>query len=186
MLNKLYSLDKAKAIVPFVRLSYGKPTEYMWSDEEGNDHIIHQAEGGEQGDPLMPLLFALGIHNALEAVSLQLEPGEDICAFLDDVYVICKPERVRPIYDLLAAHLYDSAGIQLHTGRISVWNSAGICPPDIQDLGGDEGAWSPRGIKILGVQIGSDEFMREHAEDRLNIERRFLVKIERMADPQCA
>ena len=36
-------------------------------------HSIHQGEGGEQGDALMPLLFSLGF------------------AFLDDIYVLCPP-----------------------------------------------------------------------------------------------
>ena len=31
----------------------------------GVTHEIHQGEGGEQGDPLMPLLFALGLHKSL-------------------------------------------------------------------------------------------------------------------------
>ena len=30
---------------------------------------LPQGEGGEQGDPLMPLLFALGQYEALQAVS---------------------------------------------------------------------------------------------------------------------
>ena len=44
-----------------------------------------QAEGGEQGDPLMPFLFANGIHGALEEVASSMEHGEQFCAFLDDV-----------------------------------------------------------------------------------------------------
>ena len=87
----------ARSILPFVRLSYASPTEYWWADEDGADHAIKQGEGGEQGDPLMPLLFALGIHDALAEVAGQLEDGEDLCAFLDDVYALCRPERVRTI-----------------------------------------------------------------------------------------
>ena len=34
----------------------------------GITQYISQGEGGEQGDPLMPLLFALGQHRALEAI----------------------------------------------------------------------------------------------------------------------
>ena len=39
-------------------------------------HTIDQGEGGEQGDPLMPLLFALGQHGALEAVQRTLRGDE--------------------------------------------------------------------------------------------------------------
>ena len=44
----------------------------------------HQGEGGEQGDALMPLLFAVGQHQALEAAHRQLQNNESIFAFLDD------------------------------------------------------------------------------------------------------
>ena len=42
-------------------------------DVEGVVHEIDQGEGGEQGDPLMPLLFSLGQHAALRAVQRQLQ-----------------------------------------------------------------------------------------------------------------
>ena len=83
----------------------------------------------------MRLLFALGIHEALSQVSAQLQPGEDLCAFLDDVYALCSPERVRPIYNLLAEAFRRHAGIELHAGKTKVWNKAGIEPPNIADLG---------------------------------------------------
>ena len=47
-------------------------------------HRIPQGEGGEQGDALMPLLFAVGQHTALEEASAQLWPGE---RNLDDIYL---------------------------------------------------------------------------------------------------
>ena len=60
--------------LPFVSMFYGSPSEYLWEDNEGTVHRIPQGEGGEQGDALMPLLFALGQHEALQAVSRQLRP----------------------------------------------------------------------------------------------------------------
>ena len=38
---------------------YGRPSTYLWEDEEGTVHTIIQGEGGEQSDALMPLLFSL-------------------------------------------------------------------------------------------------------------------------------
>ena len=40
----------------------------MWYDDEGAPHEILQGEGCEQGDPLMPALYALGEHAALTQV----------------------------------------------------------------------------------------------------------------------
>ena len=41
----------------------------LWEDDDNIVHSIPQAEGGEQGDPLMPLIFSLGQHRALQASS---------------------------------------------------------------------------------------------------------------------
>ena len=60
-----------------------------WKDLDGVQHDVHQHEGGEQGDPLMPLLFSLAIHNALLEVKAGMRPGELLSAFLDDVYLRC-------------------------------------------------------------------------------------------------
>ena len=53
--------------IAFVRLFCSEPSVYLWEDDAGTVHTIHQGEGGrEQGDPLMPLLFSLGQHASLE------------------------------------------------------------------------------------------------------------------------
>ena len=55
-------------------------------------HWIWQHEGGEQGDPLMPLLFSLAIHDALVEVRRHLRDWELLFAYLDDVHVVSKPD----------------------------------------------------------------------------------------------
>ena len=55
---------------------------------------IPQGEGGEQGDALMPLLFAVGQHAALVAAQGRLQQDERILTFLDDMYTTSDPDRV--------------------------------------------------------------------------------------------
>ena len=82
----------------------------------------------------MPLLFSLGIHDAFAEVSAQLQPNEHVFAYLDDVYVVVKPERIRAVYDLLASTLQEKAGIRLHTGKTRTWNRARrACPRSSAD-----------------------------------------------------
>ena len=92
-------MPKARVIFPFVRLSYATPSNYSWWDAKGERRIVTQAEGEEQGDALMPFLFSIGIRAALEEFPATLEPGEQLCAFLDDVYALCQPSRVKDIHD---------------------------------------------------------------------------------------
>ena len=102
---------------------------------QGIGEQCHKQKGSEQGDPLMPLLFSIGIHGALEEVSGSLEVGELLCAFLDDTYFLCEPDRVRPLFDLLAEALMRHAGIQLHQGKTRVWNRSGTLLVDVNTLG---------------------------------------------------
>ena len=53
--------------LPFVRMFYGFPSQYLWDDDDGVTHPIPQGEGGEQGDAMMPLMFLLGQHEALQS-----------------------------------------------------------------------------------------------------------------------
>ena len=68
MLRGLCRVPDGPEALPFVRMFYGQASVYLWEDDEGTVHDIHQNEGGEQGDALMPLLFSLGQHPALQAV----------------------------------------------------------------------------------------------------------------------
>ena len=75
-----------------------------------------------------------------------LTPDEQICAYLDDVYIVCQPDRVRFLFDLLAEALFRVAGIRLHDGKTRVWNRSGIVPQNVEELGPD--VWQPRGITV--------------------------------------
>ena len=149
---------------------YARPSEYVWHDDSCQPHAVTQAEGGEQGDPLMPALFSLGQHPALEAVAAQLQPGEALYAFLDDVYAVVEPNRVRPVYDLLAHHLHETARIRLNSGKTRIWNKTGHQPPNTEDLGaatwvGDQSLPpEQQGITVLGAPIGSAEHIQSHLQ----------------------
>ena len=53
MLRGLANCPNAHRLLPFVMLSYGRQSTYLWSDDQGIAHEIKQGEGGEQGDALM-------------------------------------------------------------------------------------------------------------------------------------
>ena len=133
---------------------------------------------------MMPMLFSLGIHTALVRVKEQLREGEYLFAYLDDVYAVVEPDRVRTVYDLLAVALLDVAGIRLNEGKTRTWNRAGLRPPLMEDLG--DNVWSPEGVKVLGTPVGSDAFVRQHVEERLADEQRLWDAIPEVPDIQCA
>ena len=83
----------------------------------------------------MPALFSLGHHRALEAVRTRLRPGERLDAYLDDIYVICLPERVTAVYAVLEEELWRHSRIQINMGKTRVWNRAGEKPQHCDSLG---------------------------------------------------
>ena len=91
------SMDQGEKLIPFLLQFYGHPSTHLWEDEEGTVHEIQQGEGGEQGDPLMPVLFAMGQHQALQGVQDSLQPTETLMAFLDDVCVLSNPDRISDV-----------------------------------------------------------------------------------------
>ena len=95
--------------------------------------------------------------------------GERVAAFLDDIYVTAQPNRIRALFDRLAHHLHSRTGIQLHQGKTQVWNASGILPPGITSLTQSAAVWVgdhelPRrqqGLRVLGLPIGTDEYIQE-------------------------
>ena len=169
MLQGLRHTPHAQDALPFVRLFYSQPSTYLWVDDGGHVHRITQADGGEQGDPLMPALFSPGLDFALRAFQTELVAGERVAAFLDDIYVTAQPNRIRALFDRLAHHLHSRTGIQLHQGKTQVWNASGILPPGITSLTQSAAVWVgdhelPRrqqGLRVLGLPIGTDEYIQE-------------------------
>ena len=97
MMSAVHRMPDGDTLFPYVLQFYGHPSTHLLDDEEGVVHEIRQGESGEQGDPLMPALFALGQHQALEAIQGSLQPSEILTAFLDDVHVTTLPDRVTTV-----------------------------------------------------------------------------------------
>ena len=117
-------------------------------------------------------------------MSKRLHSEEHIFAYLDDIYILAKPTRVRELYDMLAALLKDHANISINEGKTRVWNRGGICPEHVADLG--ENVWSPEGVVILGTPLGQIDFVQQHAQKRIEEERKLWNMLTYIPDLQCA
>ena len=180
-----------RALLPFVRLWYGRTSHYAWRDQDGTQHVIEQGEGVEQGDALSPALFALGLHAALCDARSRLHNDDVLVAFLDDIYLVTKGGRAREAFDTVANAVYRGAGVRANLGKCRVWSRAGgKAPEGIAELGpdvwrGDRTA-DARGLVLLGTPLGSPEYVRAHTDERLATERRLLAELPVLPDPQCA
>ena len=197
----LSHLEEGDKLLPFVRLFYSSPSTFLWEDDVGTVHHIPQGEGGEQGDPLMPLLVALGQHTALLEVSDRLDEGERLVAFLDDLCALSGPDRTVDCHNILAEELWEHARIRLNQGKTCVFNKGGEVPDGIQVLqtvaervdpearvwrGDHQSDPGRRGITILGTPVGTREFVLNELESKACEHATFLRRIPAIQDLQCA
>ena len=173
MLTGLAQVSGGASTLPFVRMFYGSPSQYLWDDDDGVSHTIPQGEGGEQGDAMMPLLFALGQHEALQAANQNMREGEFLFAFHDDVVMVTNPDRVGPVYAAVQDSLLHHAGIRVHVGKTKVWNKSGVRPqicdvleriardndPTARVWKGSGVPLDQQGVKILGTPLGHQEYV---------------------------
>ena len=167
----------------------------------GDTHEIMQGEGGEQGDPLMPLLFSLGQHSALLAINAKLKEGESLFAFLDDLYVLCSPGRVREVHKVIQDELWGRANIQVHHGKTKVWNRAGVKPAGCDELTaaarlvkeearvwtGDQGIPTvEQGMRVLGSSIAHPDFVQSFYRRKVMEHSTLLERIPVVPDLQSA
>ena len=96
-------------------------SQILWSicgkTTRARSHRIPQGEGGEQGDALMPL----------QAVSRQFRPNERLFAFLDDVYLTSKFDRVGACYTIFGRSSESMQGVEPSRSETScVWRAGEI------------------------------------------------------------
>ena len=132
----------------------------------------------EQGDPLIPALFALEQHRVL-AVRERLRPDEHLLALLDDVNIVCRPGRVVHIHAMLRAQLWHHTRIQIHQGKTLVE------PANIQFVQQDALIADPDpGVVILGTPLGHSDFVQRHVQSKVESHRVLLERIFAVLDLQ--
>ena len=122
-------------LIPFIRQFYDNPSTFFWEDELGEAWKMVQGERGEQGDPLMPLLFILGW--------LWSRKKAKGCSPSSMTHMSFVRLRVGEVYAIWEKALREKTGINIHQGKTKLWNKAGI-------------------LKVLGVPIGHPSFITVH------------------------
>ena len=189
--RKLLACEELRPLLPLVSALYGTQSRFLWYDDDGEERLIVQGEGGEQGCPLMPALYALAQHDALVEASGGMLPSEHLFSFLDDLYIVTSKARAAEAFEEVADAVERHAGVQSHIGKLKAWcKGGGPAPADLAGI--SEGAWKAdlseeeNGLIILGTPLGQPGFVKAHAAKRLEVEDRLLRELSEMQDPQVA
>ena len=123
--------------------------------------------------------------------------GEKLYAYLDDVYAVTTHERAREVFDEISQCLLEYANVETNKGKCRAWSkNGGAPPPGIADIDShleyEQRVWRgdrpavENGIKILGAPLGTTEYCKAFAENRIATERELWQWIKKIEDPQSA
>ena len=136
----------------------------------------------------MPALFALGLHDTLAKVKANMQRGEHLFAYLDDIYVVCRPDRAKAVFELIERTLSAHTGVHCNMGKTRVWNRGGVEPPGVRELGpevwvgGAERPAEQRGVKVLGTPLGTAEYATALGKKRYEKQNKLLQYLPKLLD----
>ena len=138
-------------------------------------------EGGEQGDPLMPMLFALGQHGSLEAAQARLGVGERLMAFLDDIHC-----RARQTGSGIVAVVEQKMQARAHIRIGLLSDAAKLVKPEAVVWRGDTELLERTRSEGLGVPIGQPAHVQEFLAKKGREQDTLFQRIPWACDPQAA
>ena len=152
-----------------VLLLYKESSKLYLRGADGSMRLLFSSEGSRQGCPFGGPLFCFGLHECLVNVKNAFA-GRDlnIIAIADDVSLVGEDSVVREAYEMLKLE-YAKVGLSMNDDKLKVWSRAGT--PDVEawtniGIDGDENLIPcDRGVRVLGVPIGSDAWTRQWCLD---------------------
>ena len=159
-------------LLPGVGAFYLGQGKLFFRREDGSTETLLSISGVRQGDPLGPVLFALGIHPALVEVERRFRAqGIFVFAYADDVHLVGPPAVAYEAFCLLRALLGEAAGfphghlsvqpagVSMSAGKCHAWGQDGLYPAAMRaDV--DITIASAAGFLVLGVPLAAQAEMQ--------------------------
>ena len=123
----------------------------------GEGQCITSSRGVKQGDPMAPILFAIGIQGAIARVAANFTGTLKVWAYLDDVTFDGEPKVCAEALEALREEL-KHLGLRLNTAKCKV---ATRREDLFSEFSGSRMVHSPGGVKLLGAFIGVSEAREE-------------------------
>ena len=158
----------------WARWCYGSKSN-LWF----HDVVIESSEGVQQGDPLGPLLFSLGLRRITSAIKERFPNLALQTWYLDDGVLIGKREDLAAVLFYLGTEAVQEMGFHLNLTKCEVWWPSGDrsfpqMPPEIQR--------QTEGVEILKLPIGSDDFVLQSLQKRVQRMTSILDKLGMLED----
>jgi len=111
------------AMTEVVRVLLGQPTTHLWWDGGVEGKPVRATKGVDQGCPLSPALFAIGLAGALDHISSrlhELDASARLFSYLDDVMVTVPAHLADQALAVVAEEL-QRAGLEINQSKTAIW-----------------------------------------------------------------
>ena len=177
----------------YARFSLDRRSSYWFQSADGAWHELGAEEGVDQGAPLSPAFFAVGVAPALQRLEERLrtaaaDRGSDpeevtLIAYLDDVLLGLPASLVRDGCEWAKEEL-GAAGLDLNLKKTCAW-AAEAPEAELLTWLTEQGYWRPEGFRLLGtplaggreLALGTEAFTRAFLHEKCNEARRLVRKV---------
>jgi len=143
----------------------------------------HVSTGVRQGDPLGPLYFAMGIQQLLERVATA-HPTVRLAAYLDDVHLFGSTIDTMEAYDRIRDLAPRECGLQVNAAKCKLLHRPSSTDLDeLVHLNPASPAPEEQGLTVLGVPVGTDDFVGDEVESSFKTQAAVLRLVEQLPGP---
>ena len=143
--------------------------------------VLSSEEGIHQGDPLGPVLFSLGIHNILTTIQCKFQDIV-VLAYLDDVILVGSSLNVLDAFASLKQE-FGNVELQIQDKKCELYCPLPLAVPDLLST---DISISHTENTILGIPIGSHDFISNVCIDVANSGNLFCQQLPDLNEPQGA
>ncbi len=167
------------ALFPWFQFCYGSPAALFC---QGRRLPFDSCEGVQQGDPLGPLFFALGILRLGRRVKEELKGCLSLW-YLDDGSIVGPGVELRRAWDIVEEEAR-KVGMKLNEEKCEIWGWEGEDEEWMGQFPEKVRRIRENGFELLGAPVGDKEFSEEYAKKRVARVKEVLDRLDVVDDPQ--